>query len=170
MRHINSPLGISVFAFQSTHPVWGATDIHICTDWGGSISIHAPRMGCDAACGRHHKNVHHFNPRTPYGVRLLIPSSPLEEAEIFQSTHPVWGATLILCGRPPCYVAFQSTHPVWGATTNADASQMIVKFQSTHPVWGATRRTAKKRRPSTNFNPRTPYGVRPMVKARLLIR
>ena len=82
-------------------------------------------------------------------------------AVLFQSTHPVWGATSILpdwaspsryfnprtpCGvRPPmvmCWsrlVEFQSTHPVWGATRGPPkGSESGIQFQSTHPVWGAT--------------------------------
>ena len=58
--------------FQSTRPVWGATQflIHI----GGffEISIHAPRVGRDCK-----------------------PFSPKNAIMQFQSTRPVWGATLL---------------------------------------------------------------------------
>ncbi len=33
---------------------------------------------------------------------------------------------------------FQSTHPLWGATVKAILIVGNVKFQSTHPLWGAT--------------------------------
>ena len=33
--------------FQSTHPVWGATPAWSCWPVNDSISIHAPRVGCD---------------------------------------------------------------------------------------------------------------------------
>ena len=82
-------------------------------------------------------------------------------ALLFQSTHPVWGATIIsvLLGlvlaisihapRVGCDkilsnvmigdTEFQSTHPVWGATLHAYIVKIInEQFQSTHPVWGAT--------------------------------
>ena len=36
-------------------------------------------------------------------------------------------------------IMFQSTHPVWGATKGFYTFGKPVKFQSTHPVWGATR-------------------------------
>ena len=55
--------------FQSTHPVRGAT-LLVAGDFRVThISIHAPRAGCDSwrcegRCGQHH-----FNPRTPCGVR-----------------------------------------------------------------------------------------------------
>ena len=35
-------------AFQSTHPSWGATNIHVPTTFVIAISIHAPIVGCDA--------------------------------------------------------------------------------------------------------------------------
>ena len=56
---------------------------------------------------------------------------------------------------------FQSTHPVWGATYNSgmpDTDQP--QFQSTHPVWGATLLLQIYRGGVENFNPRTPCGVR----------
>ena len=56
------------------------------------ISIHAPHAGCDRNLpnqGRGHRD---FNPRTPCGVR---PATPKLETFlwIFQSTHPMRGAT-----------------------------------------------------------------------------
>ena len=57
-------------AFQSTHPVRGATTVSKLCDYAEQISIHAPRAGCDAhGCVR--------------GRRVVL----------FQSTHPVRGAT-----------------------------------------------------------------------------
>ena len=56
----------------------------------------------------------------------------------FQSTHPVWGATINVVEIPQD-MRFQSTHPVWGATSHSQASFSLFGFQSTHPVWGATR-------------------------------
>ena len=82
---------------------------------GLGISIHAPRVGCDAQ-----------------DFPFLLGS------DVFQSTHPVWGATRRRYATG-CTLTFQSTHPVWGATVSrmmcsGDSST----FQSTHPVWGAT--------------------------------
>ena len=34
--------------FQSTHPAWGATQVELRLAVGESISIHAPRVGCDS--------------------------------------------------------------------------------------------------------------------------
>ena len=57
--------------FQSTHPVWGATQSPEARQSSPSISIHAPRVGCDQAYLYWASNTpFHFNPRTPCGVRL----------------------------------------------------------------------------------------------------
>ena len=126
----------------------------------GDISIHAPRVGCDSAVVSH------------------IASVP-----VFQSTHPVWGATRAVEVAQWYKNLFQSTHPVWGATGPPEQLLEQQPFQSTHPVWGATcfrsvgslpvwisihaprvgcdRTPAVTRPPPRYFNPRTPCGVRP---------
>ena len=69
-------------------------------EWGDSpnkrISIHAPRMGSDSAF---------------VALLYVYPA--------FQSTLPVWGATMLrkLTLRLPG--SFQSTLPVWGATSHS---------------------------------------------------
>ncbi len=82
--------------------------------------------------------------------------------ELFQSTHPVRGATTsaatsaastdisIHAPREGCDLAlvaasaaaplFQSTHPVRGATVWRVSGASMPSFQSTHPVRGATAR------------------------------
>ena len=140
--------------FQSTHPVWGATGSLYYYFVVYMVSIHAPRVGCDS---KERKGC--FNPRTPCGVRQDNTIAD-DDAEMFQSTHPVWGATSfrassirfaivsIHAPRVGCdklvslfvveKALFQSTHPVWGATPAEKATYLLYSFQSTHPVWGAT--------------------------------
>ena len=101
---------------------------------------------------------------------------------IFQSTHPSWGATVSNAPFPVDF-KFQSTHPSWGATWNSAPKffnhfnfnprthrgvRHLLKgcrpegseFQSTHPSWGATFDFQIPFSSSTNFNPRTHRGVR----------
>ena len=79
-----------------------------------------------------------FNPRTPCGVRQRL-GIHFKFEFTFQSTHPVWGATIASIKEPARETTFQSTHPVWGATvTPAAIGDFFNVFQSTHPVWGAT--------------------------------
>ena len=80
--------------FQSTLPVWGATGpISVAISLDG-ISIHAPRVGSDCPArppgGRPST---YFNPRSPCGERLRD-YFKLQRHYKFQSTLPVWGATL----------------------------------------------------------------------------
>ena len=145
--------------FQSTHPVRGAT------------CLRNPRQ---------YRRTD-FNPRTPCGVRHQ--GAPEQEIlKKFQSTHPVRGAThQVLIVGP--LGRFQSTHPVRGATpldaggvhggkisihaprAGCDAGEgtttsLLRIFQSTHPVRGATFPRLRAESRWTNFNPRTPCGVR----------
>ena len=56
--------------FQSTLPVWGATDLPLkAAGWVG-ISIHAPRVGSDLHNDVSRVAPFHFNPRSPCGERL----------------------------------------------------------------------------------------------------
>ena len=125
--------------FQSTRPVWGAThvdtpldtkrivSIHAPRVWrdlrgsaaagGLGVSIHAPRVGRDRSCRMMRLWQRCFNPRAPCGARR-VGIMPASWYPSFQSTRPVWGATLM---RAPwsCIFVFQSTRPVWGATAKS---------------------------------------------------
>ena len=153
--------------------------------WFRNVSIHAPRVGCDA------------QPRID--GRCLW----------FQFTHPVWGATIDGADGIYLLTQFQFTHPVWGATASRVAwvsgiarfnsrtpcgvrpiachsltvsSQVSIHaprvgcdskscsvgirycpFQFTHPVWGATDSLPLAHCELASFNSRTPCGVRQQV-------
>ena len=80
--------------FQSTLPVWGATAAAGLSQRKLAISIHAPRVGSDDL---HAVVLHHqlnFNPRSPCGERLIPPFKVYIYCS-FQSTLPVWGATIL---------------------------------------------------------------------------
>ena len=80
-------------SFQSTHPLRGATAVRLHRFLDLDISIHAPLAGCDA-CGRSsQRRRKYFNPRTPCGVRQGFMYRGVD-AVIFQSTHPLRGATV----------------------------------------------------------------------------
>ena len=148
-------------AFQFTHPVRGATGSVIAaqttidsfnsrTPCGVrliyrssisdalSVSIHAPRAGCDPETyplqanqprfqfthpvrgatprpTRSKQTNQGFNSRTPCGVRQLRADDPELFAQ-FQFTHPVRGATFSLTAWLSGSASFQFTHPVRGAT------------------------------------------------------
>ena len=79
-------------AFQSTHPLRGATHCIMSLLYVSCISIHAPLAGCDRSAYFAWRGRNHFNPRTPCGVRHS-PEFRLRPRQAFQSTHPLRGAT-----------------------------------------------------------------------------
>ena len=92
MRLSSAPASVIHLSFQSTHPVWDATNLPPYIDERYLISIHASRMGCDLIVVSTPPIRQYFNPRIPYGMRL-IPNYLISSDFVFQSTHPVWDAT-----------------------------------------------------------------------------
>ena len=78
--------------FQSTHPMRGATSTGNLHTILRGISIHAPHAGCDSFGSFPYSCPTYFNPRTPCGVRHS-PSESFIFKKLFQSTHPMRGAT-----------------------------------------------------------------------------
>ena len=131
-----SSAGSSVF--QSTRPVWGATVQMQVVTVVVHISIHAPRVGRDRKRRSNRSGRVYFNPRAPCGARR-------------SARH-----CLAVSG------GFQSTRPVWGATMASHVWSMAYSFQSTRPVWGATYPWDWVIK-NDDFNPRAPCGARPGV-------
>ena len=196
--------------FQSTHPVWGAT---ASSKRGCRRSKNFnPRTPCGV---RHvpyaarEAMLDHFNPRTPCGVRRCLlrrvqvghtqisihaprvgcDVSFSEAAKLpilFQSTHPVWGATVqaappahsidisihaprVGCDPPlghggKLQELFQSTHPVWGATVQAAPPAHSIDISIHAPRVGCDSTRAVELAMMSYFNPRTPCGVRRLVR------
>jgi len=155
--------------FQSTPPVWEAT---LTTRLSGVISMSFnPRL----PCGRRHAFTAVLAPRIDVSIHASRVGGDLAERvgllnlDLFQSTPPVWEATLhhhrnvrsyhcfnprLPCGRRLLMTwgtklksMFQSTPPVWEATTDmSPVSGRVSVFQSTPPVWEATCRAARYHR------------------------
>ena len=173
---------VSSSTFQSTHPAWGATQAVLQDAKLRAISIHAPRVGCDAAfsvlfnctvaisihaprvgCDRQACDVHHvifnFNPRTPRGVRPCRDLFP-KRKQLFQSTHPAWGATAFYFLITVEFWGFQSTHPAWGATDDGALVHLQYDISIHAPRVGCDSGPFQSFHCSLYFNPRTPRGVR----------
>ena len=122
--------------FQFTHPVWGATGIGQLHLTLPNVSIHAPRVGCDDDWRSRPSATCCFNSRTPCGVRLIDVIATIS-SNLFQFTHPVWGATV---ARLACLVVHGvSIHaPRVGCDPCSLRYLAPCRFQFTHPVWGAT--------------------------------
>ena len=126
-----------------------------------SISIHAPLAGCDVTDRiRRTKNAIFQSTHPLRGATVDTSGRLVAVHGRFQSTHPLWGATT---AKKSCnlIIRFQSTHPLWGATRGHGMITIDqFGFQSTHPLWGATRARAGGSGRVAHFNPRTPCGVR----------
>ena len=59
-----------------------------------AISIHAPRVGRDSKEIIINVHITNFNPRAPCGARLRTLTTSAADI-LFQSTRPVWGATIV---------------------------------------------------------------------------
>ena len=168
-----------VFKFQSTHPIRGATrnvirisrhgyNFNPRTPYGVRlntfqrkcslihISIHAPHTGCDVFALLQLGQSRHFNPRTPYGVRPDVPQT-YDSIDIFQSTHPIRGATCVRSSSQRLHVI--SIHaPARGATF-----PLSLSFGADDDFNPRTREGCDKTHASTaatmiHFNPRTREG------------
>jgi len=173
---------LTFLRFQSAHPVWGAIGplrdysqfdsyFNPRTPYGvrplvqkwhclpTNISIHAPRMGCDVekVCAKFDNffiSIHAPRMGCDIPTSFVLPATPL-----FQSTHPVWGATFYDKNNRD-KSKFQSTHPVWGATFE-DKNNSVSQGISIHaPRMGCDKSSRHRNNPHHHFNPRTPYGVR----------
>ena len=100
------------------------------------ISIHAPLAGCDPHC-------------TKYG----------DCPEIFQSTHPLRGATAANYLDDET-ILFQSTHPLRGATHASEYRQIVEDISIHAPLAGCDWPLVSGFSCGGYFNPRTPCGVR----------
>ena len=102
-----------------------------------------------------------FNPRTPRGVRP--PTKGIMLGGFFISIHAPREGCDSRCPQPELpKTQFQSTHPARGATRISTHCCVTCTFQSTHPARGATRCSRGCLDTRSNFNPRTPRGVRPL--------
>ena len=123
------------------------------------VSIHAPRVGRDRRSGAARSLCRRFNPRAPCGARLAL-RLILTIKQMFQSTRPVWGATMqssscrdrhavsihaprvgrdkasdYRASRTAC---FNPRAPCGARPTTPAGPLICASFQSTRPVWGAT--------------------------------
>ena len=145
--------------FQSTHPGWGATTMSWRDESNGRVSIHAPRVGCDAmkklgfttikvsihaprvGCDLIVTETKLFSRVSIHAPRVgcdrIIQTYGMSNAE-FQSTHPGWGATD--CSLPEFTLSKVSIHAPRVGCDLFQIFRIILKFwfQSTHPGWGAT--------------------------------
>ncbi len=96
-RPIAADDDISPYMFQSTRPVWDATLNRWKILIPNSVSIHASRVGRDRKNTTSLGVIKSFNPRVPCGTRPYGEVHHRHQIP-FQSTRPVWDATLAVSG------------------------------------------------------------------------
>ena len=149
--------------FQFTHPGRGATIPFPVRFVKPSVSIHAPREGCDSHSITPYADTACFNSRTPGGVRRLIPlyrrswsqvsiHAPREGCDLQALREYVHGyAVSIHAPREGCDVNFLCAPVVRWVSIHApregcDGDRRKVEalaslFQFTHPGRGATKKS-----------------------------
>ncbi len=168
--------------FQSTPPIWTATCDHRRADRHQKISIHAAHMDGDGRHDQPKRHLRHFNPRRPYG-RRQIHQVQTEIDRLFQSTPPIWTATVPMDKLAPKLIHFNPRRPYGrrlisvcltarlnaisihaahmdGDSMSDSSSLIMVTFQSTPPIWTATFTSPELSTSFMDFNPRRPYGRR----------
>ena len=147
----------------------------------GFISIHAPLTGSDRDLWRDHRYAVHFNPRSPYGERLVLPCnvgdtvwhfnprSPygerlqwhnlLESIFLFQSTLPLRGATEGILFRL-VLLAISIHAPLTGSDRLSHCSKRLPDISIHAPLTGSDLPSLPMVPPPFDFNPRSPYGER----------
>ena len=127
------------------------------------ISIHAPREGCDGRRPDRRPSSPDFNPRTPRGVRPL--NHPHQGAVLDISIHaPREGCDQRGVDRRSTVIQFQSTHPARGATDHKRPSGFLYVISIHAPREGCDQSAMRSTvRDMAHFNPRTTRGVRPVV-------
>ena len=123
-------------------PLTGCDHIVVSVPASGSISIHAPLTGCDSAHRAPPQPSPYFNPRTPHGVRhrLLLSFTLILDISIH--------APLTGCDPPELDGSVSTEISIHAPLTGCDASRQR-NFSA-----------------GTDFNPRTPHGVRPCANGR----
>ena len=106
-----------------------------------------------------------FNPRAPCGARPTITGYNVWYTEI--SIHaPHTGRDISKGMADRLTKGFQSTRPIRGATFITKMSILgLLEFQSTRPIRGATPQLQERYQEPKDFNPRAPYGARPLSLA-----
>ena len=131
------------------------------------ISIHAPLTGSDERHAAYRPRSLYFNPRSPYGERhqciMILLRNP-----IFQSTLPLRGATVRSFGLDSTKPI--SIHaPLTGSDQYDETSNARGGISIHAPLTGSDRCPGLLIIFWTHFNPRSPYGERPLdaLNARL---
>ena len=148
-------------AFQSTHPLRGAT---LCPCAFTCLLLHFnPRAPCGVRRKEfqdYSKRFHDISIHAPLAGCDPIKLAPADTTSGFQSTHPLRGATSWeLWDRLSAAISIHA--PLAGRDAAAVLNRRIYPYFNPRAPCGARPLTASVRRAIWNFNPRAPCGARP---------
>ena len=126
--------------FQSTRPVWNATNFHRELHHKCIATGFNPRAPYGARL--FHRELHHrvatgFNPRAPYGARLISPGVPFNLTVVSIHAPRMERDVFAYVGASEA-IGFNPRAP-YGARPDVMVTEDVSdSFQSTRPVWSAT--------------------------------
>ncbi len=123
------------------------------------ISIHAPRVGSDILLHLRWGMSQDFNPRSPCGERPNAALAVVMPIQHFNPRSPCGERLVGLLVLLSCGI-FQSTLPVWGATLTNKAGNGFLNISIHAPRVGSDGWPHGKPRRQVYFNPRSPCGER----------
>ena len=158
----------SLTAFRSTHPVRGATSSLQRTRSSATISIHAPRAGCDPGRCATEMGVPRISIHAPRAGCDQNDGSNCDNAVI--SIHaPRAGCDRSAGGNSATVLYFDPRTPCGVRLKPFSPKQRRLIFRSTHPVRGATTEECALLFHPAHFDPRTPCGVRRLLLTHALL-
>ena len=130
--------------FQSTGSVWSPTlwegPKPTATSYFNPRAPYGARLLALAVC----LPVDYFNPRAPYGARLFWSLFKFSNYCYFNPRAP-YGARRLEEAQDICQLLFQSTGSVWSPTCLIMEGVITMTFQSTGSVWSPTTRRIARR-------------------------
>ena len=122
------------------------------------ISIHAPLTGSDRSAAPRQTDLLNFNPRSPYGERLI----PMDTVRLMCNFNPrsPYGERRYNNDRQLRRRRFQSTLPLRGATCFKRTLLPTFTISIHAPLTGSDNRNFDLVAHGKYFNPRSPYGER----------
>ena len=148
---------VTILVFQSTHPVWGGTArAPVFRRLHGNFNPPTP-CGVGHSDRRRTSYQLHFNPPTPCGVGPHSAQAPRRPGDFNPPTPCGVGQIGNLAGGD--IVEFQSTHPVWGGTVLHYLDDAVFRISIHPPRVGWDCHLLFGVLLCLNFNPPTPCGV-----------
>ena len=137
MRRRNGNAPSSPVRFQSTHPIRNATSGRTPLYLRWPVSIHASHTECDRRGMAKRFRPTSFNPRIPYGMRLVIWTQIKRDGSVsIHASHTECDGRSRLI--PSTFNRFNPRIP-YGMRRHAGRRDYAAcRFQSTHPIRNAT--------------------------------